>query len=226
MIENVIAETVRRNGVIDIVILIGVPIVRQLLRTEDKDRLVPVLVVFDDCESSKGFTKANTIGKNATIELFQFVDDGKSGILLEIVEHAPNLAFLKACGLIGENVFGYVLKKLAEDIIEGDEVDEIRRVFVIGCGDIFDHFIGYHLHSGWIIPKGIEKVYVGGGERCVRLLHHVICIVSPLASKIHCSETLHRHIVFIIDVDEAHHVLIRNVGLECNLRPDPVRALF
>ena len=39
MIENVIAETVSSDGIVDIVVLVGVPVVRQLLRAEDKDGL-------------------------------------------------------------------------------------------------------------------------------------------------------------------------------------------
>ena len=72
------------NGIVDIVILIGIPVVRQFLGAKHKNGLVAVFVVFNNGKGGKGFTKTNTVCKNAAVELLKFVYDSKSGISLEL----------------------------------------------------------------------------------------------------------------------------------------------
>ena len=109
MVENIIAKTITGNRVIDIVILVSIPVVGQLLGTEHQNGFVAVLVVLDNCQGGKCFAKANAIGQNTTVVLFQFVDDGKGSIFLEIIEHTPDFAILKTGCLIGQNIFRNIL---------------------------------------------------------------------------------------------------------------------
>ena len=101
MEKDIIVQAVTGYGIIDIVVLVGIPVLRQLLRTENEDRLIPVLIIFDNSQRSECFTKAYAVGKNATIVLFQLVDDSQNSIPLKIVEHAPDFALLKTCSLVG-----------------------------------------------------------------------------------------------------------------------------
>ena len=108
MVEDIITQTIRRNRVVHIVILIGIPVIRQLLRAENKHRFISVFVIFDNCQSGKGFTKTNTICQNTAIEFFQLADDCKHSIFLEVIKHRPYLAFLKSGSLIRQMIFGHI----------------------------------------------------------------------------------------------------------------------
>ena len=104
MIKHVIAKSIGRNGIVQVIILKGIPVVRKLLRTKNKHGLVSILIVLNDCQSSKGFTKTYAIRKNAAVELLKLVDNGKNCISLEVIKHTPNLAFLESGRLIRKNV--------------------------------------------------------------------------------------------------------------------------
>ena len=117
MIKHIVPKPVGSNGVVDIVILIGIPVVRQFLGAKYKNGLVAVFVVFNNGKGGKGFTKTNTVCKDTAVELLKFVYDSKSGISLEVIEHPPNLAFLKTGRFVGQNIFGHIFQKLIEDVI-------------------------------------------------------------------------------------------------------------
>ena len=76
MIKHIVPKPVGSNGVIDIVILIGIPVVCQLLGAEHKNGLVAVFVVFNNGKGGKGFTKTDAIRKNTAVVFFKFVYDG------------------------------------------------------------------------------------------------------------------------------------------------------
>ena len=156
MVKNIVTESVSGNGVIDIVIFIGVPVVCQLLGAEHKNGLVAVFVVFNNCKCGKGFTKTNAVRKDAAVIFFKFIYDGKGSVLLEVIEHPPNLAFLEASRFVGQNIFGHILQKLIEDVIERHEVDEIRRILVIRGGDAVNNLVSNDLKHLAVIPYLIE----------------------------------------------------------------------
>ena len=76
MIKHIVPKPVGGNGVIDIVILIGIPVVRQFLGAKHKNGLVAVFVVFNNGKGGKGFTKTDVIRKNTAVVFFKFVYDG------------------------------------------------------------------------------------------------------------------------------------------------------
>ena len=61
MIQHIIPQTVARNGVIDVIIFIGVPVVRQLFRAKHQNRLVAVLIIFDNSQRSEGLAQAYAV---------------------------------------------------------------------------------------------------------------------------------------------------------------------
>ena len=76
MIKHIVPKPVGSNGVVDIVILIGIPVVRQFLGAKHKNGLVAVFVVFNNGKCGKGFTKTDAIRKNTAVVFFKFVYDG------------------------------------------------------------------------------------------------------------------------------------------------------
>ena len=103
--QNIIIQPIRCNRVVHIVVLIGIPVFRQLFGTQHQNRLVSVLIILYDSQCGKGLAKANTVRKDAAVVLFQLIDDGKHRILLEVVQQAPDFALLKAGCLIRQFIF-------------------------------------------------------------------------------------------------------------------------
>ena len=86
--------------------------------------------------------QADAVRQNAAVVFFQFADDGQNGIALEAIQHPPDFALLETAGLIWKHVFGDVLQELVEYVVERVKVNEIRRVFLISCGNALDDDIG------------------------------------------------------------------------------------
>ena len=164
MVKHIVTKPVGSDGVIDIVILIGIPVVCQFLGAEHKDGLVSVFVVFNNGKGGKGFTKTDAIRKDSAVVFFKFVYDGKGSIFLEVVEHPPNLTFLEAGCFVGQNIFGHILQKLVEDVIERHKVDEIGRVLVICGGNAVDHFVCNDLKHLAVIPYLVEVSKQSAGK--------------------------------------------------------------
>lgn len=72
VIENVITQPVRRNGIVDIVAFVCIPVLRQLFRAENKNGFVAVLIILDDRERSKSFAK--TDAKESVYIIAEIVD--------------------------------------------------------------------------------------------------------------------------------------------------------
>ena len=104
MVEDVVSQPIRCNGIVDIVALVCIPVLRELFRTENKHGFVAVLVILDDGKRSEGFTKTYAICQNAAVEFLKLADDSKNSIPLEVIEHSPDFAFLKACRFVRQLV--------------------------------------------------------------------------------------------------------------------------
>ena len=100
MEEYIVAQAVFGNRIVQVIALIGNPVVVEFLRTEHQHRLIAVLVIFDDTQGCKRLTKTNAVGKYATVVLLQFIDYSQTGIFLEVVELVPYHAVLEASCLI------------------------------------------------------------------------------------------------------------------------------
>ena len=139
MIEHIIAQAVCGNGIVDIVALVCIPVLRKFFGAENKHRFVAVLVILDDGKRSECLAETNTVSQNAAVEFLKLADDGKNCIALEVIEHSPDFAFLETCCLIRQFVFGNVIKKLLENVIERNKVDVFRGVLTICSGNILDY---------------------------------------------------------------------------------------
>ncbi len=92
MEKNVITQSVRGNGIVFVVRLVGVPVADKLFRAKHKHALVLVLVIFYHRKRRKGFAKTDAVRQNAAVVPLQFVDYGKGGVLLKIIQQIPYLA--------------------------------------------------------------------------------------------------------------------------------------
>ena len=152
MIEDIISQSICRNGIIDIVALVCIPVLRELFRAEDKHRLIAVLIILDHCERSKCLAETNAVCQNTAVKFLKFVDNGKDCVALEVIKHSPYSAFLKARCLVRQLVLRNVIKELFEDVIECDKIDILRRVLSIRRRDIFDHNVRDLLQFFLVVP--------------------------------------------------------------------------
>ena len=86
MIEHIVSQAILGNWVVDIIPFVGVPVLGQFLWAQDQDGFVAVFVVFDNRQGGEGLAQADAVRQNTAVVFFQFIDDGKDGILLEIIE--------------------------------------------------------------------------------------------------------------------------------------------
>ena len=137
---------------------------------------------------------------------------------------------LKARGLVGKHILGYVIQKLAEDMVQRHEVNELRRIFSIGCADVFDDHIRHVLHFLAVVPKLVEQLHILMRKRRLHAVDHVVCIIAALTADIHRGESGDRHIGSLrtssIEGHKARHVLAGGVGLELCFSANPVSALL
>ena len=67
------------------------PVVAQLLRTKHEHHAIAKLIILDNRQRGKGFTKTYAVGEDTAVEFFELVDDGKCGVPLEVVQLVPYL---------------------------------------------------------------------------------------------------------------------------------------
>ena len=155
VVEHVVAQAVGRDRVVDVVLLVGEPVVGQTLGAEDEHVAVEQLVILDHGERGERLAQTHAVRKDAAVVGLELVDDGEDGVPLEIVEQVPDLALLEARALLGENVLGHVLQEFAEDAVEGGVVDELRRILAVHSRDGIDHGLRDVLQLARI-PGGVE----------------------------------------------------------------------
>ena len=85
MEQDVIAQTVFVKRIVLVIALVDVPVLVKLLGAENENGLVAVLVILDNRNGGECLTETNGIGKNTSSACLQLIDDGESGILLEVI---------------------------------------------------------------------------------------------------------------------------------------------
>ena len=198
VIQYLIVQTIFCKRVVDIVITVCIPVVGELLRAKNQNAFVSGLVVFDNSQCRKSLTETNRISQNTTIVFFEFIDNGKSSVTLEVEQHIPHLAVFKAGCLVWECVLGNIIQKLAENIIEGHEVDEFGSVLVIDRRNVFNHLVSYILEVLLVVPELLKKVNIAlaHGER--QSLREVVSIVATLTTEINRCELIKGHISVLV----------------------------
>ena len=145
---------------------------------------------------------------------------------MEVVEFAPDYTRLEAGGFVRQNVLRNIFKKLVENIVERNEIDKLRRIFLVGVGDVVEHLLGNDLQFFAIVPHLIEKIQVELRHRSICTLNELIGIITSFTPEVNSCKSCDGHIIDIIDVDEAHHIFIGAVRLKTSLLPDPFGTLL
>ena len=130
VVEDVIGEAVVGKGVA-VIIAAGPerPVLAQALRAEDEHAAVSLLIVFDDGKSLIGLAKADTVGDDAALVLLELADGSYNGVFLEVVELVPDDGFLEFQAW-PDGILRF-FHEIAEQMVQGQEVDELGRVLAI-----------------------------------------------------------------------------------------------
>ena len=160
MIQHIITEAVRNKRVVRLVILEGHPVVVQLLGAKHQHILVTIFVILDHRKRRESLAKTHAIGENATVVFFQFVDDGKGRIFLEVVKLLPNGTFLKARRRIRQNIFADIVQEFMENIVERYKVNEVGRIFFIDRSNAIHDRLGHFFKLRFVEPTLVELVDV------------------------------------------------------------------
>ena len=199
MIEHVIPQTILGDWVVDVIPFVGVPVLGQLFRAQDQDGFIAVFVVFDDCQGGEGLAQADAVRQDTAVVLFQFVDDGKGGVLLEVVEQVPNLALFESRCLVGQNILGDVFQKFVENVIQSKEIDEVRGILPVSSGDTVKNDFSDILELLFVVPKLFKQFQeISAILIALRLLDRIIGVVAPFTAQIHGGKAVDGHIGALI----------------------------
>ena len=119
VVEHRVAEAVVGQRVA-VVVVLGPqgPVVPQALRAQHEDAVVALLVVLHDGERLVGLAQAHRVGDDAALVLLQLADGAHDGVLLEVVELAPDHGLLELeAG--ADAVVLVVLHEVAEQVVQG-----------------------------------------------------------------------------------------------------------
>ena len=117
MKQHIIIQSVGGNGIIDIVVFVGIPVFCQFFGAEDKYGFVPVFIIFNNGKGGKSFAQTNAVSQDTAVVLLQLVDNGKNSIPLKIIKHTPDLALLESGCLIGQDILRNIVQKFAENMV-------------------------------------------------------------------------------------------------------------
>ena len=230
VIEDVVTETVLHQRIVAVLVAVDVPVLGELLRTQDEDGLVPAFVVLDHRQSRERLTETDAVRQDAPAVGLQFIDDGQCGIFLEWVEHIPDLRFPETHTLPRKVILRDILQEFVEDVVQGHEVDVLRRVLHICGGDAVQHLVCHILQLLRIVPYHVEQLKELSALRIIGFDHDVADAVPPFESEVHGSEPVQRGVrysaVTIRDADEGVHCGGSGVGTEPRLLPDPIRTFL
>ena len=229
MKQNVIAQPVLCQRVVDEVSSVGHPVVLQLFGAQDEDVFVPAFVVFDYGQCGEGLTKTDAVREDAAVVLLQLVYDAQRRVPLEVVQLIPYHAALEAGRFVWQYVFGNVLQKFAENVVQCEEIYQLWRVLLVYGGYGINDVFGDVLHPAFIAPYTFKELHVFAAERGVEFVDHVIHVAASVAADVHGRKAIDGHIgnglAVTIHVHEALHAFLRAVGFEGGLLADPFRTL-
>src|SRR5688572_24202730 len=127
MAEHVVTETISRENVRGEIRSVRQPIVRELLWTEHENRAIAQFVVLNDRERRESLSEAHTVRQDAAVVGLELIDDPGGRVTLEVKQLFPDEAVEVARSVVGQHIRRDVLQELAEDVVEHQEVDLLRR---------------------------------------------------------------------------------------------------
>ena len=157
MKENVVAQFVGDERVILVMLPIEVPIVRELLRAQNEDVLIPFEIIFHDGERGKGLAESDAVGENAPVVLFQLTDNGDRGVPLELIEFVPDRALFESFKLFRQLLLRSAVERRAENMVNCDLIEKFRGIILINGGDALDNVLRNVEALVRIGPEGIEE---------------------------------------------------------------------
>ena len=157
MVQNVIAQPIRRNWIVDVVRFVGRPVVRKLLGTEHQHAQIAVFVVFDNGQRSECFAEADAVRQNAAVVLFQLADNCENRVFLECVEFVPDLALTETVGIVRQIVGGYIGQEITKNVVEREEIQKLRAVFPIRSSDTFEYLLRHIFHFSAVCPELVKE---------------------------------------------------------------------
>ena len=139
----------------------------------------------------------------------------------------PDLAVFESRRFVWKHIFGDIIKKLAEDVVQHEEVDEIRRILLICGSDVFNHDVRDVLQLFAVAPQLIKEIQeVAPILICFHPRNRIVGVIAALAADSNRGELCDGHIGGLVYVHKAHHVFLRDVGFEYCFTTHPVRALL
>ena len=227
MIEHVIAQAVLRYRVVDVISLIRRPVFRQLLGAQYQHGSVAVFIVLDDRKRREGLSQSHAVRQYAAVVLFQLIDDGQRRVLLKTIEHVPYLGLLEARQIVGQDVFGSLLQKRLEYVVQREEVDKFWGVLLVDRRDAFHNAVCHILQLLRVVPYFLKEIQeLAPVFKSLCAVHKVKNVVATLTTKVNGRKAVNGHIGGFVHVDEALYLLVRNVRAKMHLAAYPLRTLL
>ena len=111
---------------------------------------------------------------------------------MEWVEHIPDLRFPETYAFPRKVILRDILQEFVEDVVQGHEIDVLRRILHICGSDTVQHLIGDILQLLRIIPDHIEQLKELSALGIIGFDHDVADAVPPLEPQVHGCESIQR----------------------------------
>ena len=85
MIKHIIIKSVGNKDISLVISCIYSPVVVELFGSKNKNTVIAKFIIFDNCESCKGFTQTYTIGNDTTVISFNLINSTNNTITLEFI---------------------------------------------------------------------------------------------------------------------------------------------
>ena len=165
--DNIVELILLETGVATAEVL--VPVLLQLLRTEQDCEIILSLEIFDDSQCREGFTKTHSIGKDSSIILTEHFYQRDDTLLLVIEKRVPNHTGLQKLHIL--SVFNAAIQ--VEIGIE--QLEEYFIIDFLWC--IFaENFL-------YLLDKVLFHIYLRSLRFLSILWHFFFCYRSPLFLK-------------------------------------------
>ena len=157
MEQYVVAQTILAQRVVDHVGAERHPVVLELLRAQHEHVAVTRLEVFDYSQRGKSLSQTHRVRQNTPVVGLKLIDDGQCCIPLEVVQLVPDHAIPVASAFLGQYILVDVVKKLAEDAVQGHVIHQFGRILPIHLADTVDDLLCYILKLS-AIPCLVEQL--------------------------------------------------------------------
>ena len=207
MVQDIVIEAVCGQNVPAVVLRVDAPVLMELLGSQHQHAVVSQLIVLDNRQRREGLAQADTIGNDAAIILFNFINGTHDTIFLELVEFVPDYSVLDAGTGLENIVLCQFPKVLVKHMIESDKINEFRGIFFVKPLDLLQYTCLHIFHGSAVIPELIKQFEEVLGEFTAIHAHIAVHTVrvgqtKAICSKVYRSIDTHRFLA-VVDVDHA-----------------------